>query len=142
MQLRDHLQAIADDHDGVLTPAIVVEAASEPAHPLHDRFDWDDTVAAERWRLAQGGALIRKAMVRYREATATEAAGDVRAWVNTLDAQGQRVYRPIHDVAGDDFASALLLREAEREWQALHRRYGHLAEFVAMVRGDVADQAS
>ena len=50
-----------------LTPRIVLEAARDPANPLHAAFDWDDHDAAEKWRLHQARSLIRSVRVVVEE---------------------------------------------------------------------------
>ena len=54
----DALNAIHDEF-GTLTPELVVDVARDPEHPLHSRFEWDDSIAAEKWRLEQAGQLLR-----------------------------------------------------------------------------------
>ena len=44
MHLRD-VPAQIEDANGRLTPEAVVGAASDPDHPLHERFHWDDATA-------------------------------------------------------------------------------------------------
>jgi hypothetical protein len=61
--LEGEVQRLATEHGGVVTPAQVVEAARDPANPLHEEFEWDDSVAAEQWRLAQARTLIRSIRV-------------------------------------------------------------------------------
>lgn len=51
------------DSEGVLAPASVVRAASDPASPLHGYFTWDDGEAADKCRLAEAGMLIRRVRV-------------------------------------------------------------------------------
>ena len=41
-----------------VTPSLVVEDARNPKSPLHECFDWDDGIAAEKWRLAQARNVI------------------------------------------------------------------------------------
>lgn len=48
---------------GVLTPQAVVEAARDPRSPLHDRFTWDDSEAANKQRLHEARTLIRSVKV-------------------------------------------------------------------------------
>jgi hypothetical protein len=52
------LEEIARDHDGLLVPADVVEVASDPEHPLHGEFEWDNDKAAHEHRLWQARVLI------------------------------------------------------------------------------------
>lgn len=44
---------------GILTAENVVNAARSKDNPLHKAFEWDDNIAAERYRLQQAGQLIR-----------------------------------------------------------------------------------
>lgn len=46
------------EQNGRLTPSSVVDAARDPASPLHAQFEWDDGVAAERYREIQARKLI------------------------------------------------------------------------------------
>ena len=78
MTVQEELQAIYDE-TGQLTPAVVLDRARDPEHPLHQRFDWDDNQAAERWRLHQAGQLIRSVKVNI-ERSETETV-QVRAFV-------------------------------------------------------------
>jgi len=48
---------------GKLLPADVVEAARDPMSPLHGQFEWDDSAAAEAYRLQQAGDLIRRVKI-------------------------------------------------------------------------------
>ncbi len=57
------LEQIRAEGGGVLHPANVVEAAQDPASPLHADFEWDDGEAAIQHRLNQARTLIR-AVVR------------------------------------------------------------------------------
>lgn len=139
MNLREHLQAIHDRH-GVLTPVIVLDEARDPAHPLHSRFLWDDSEAAESWRKHQAQELIRSVKVRYVEATDTEPARSVRAF-HAVRREDGHVYEPVEKVVEDPFTKRLVLADMEREWKALKRRYQQFAEFADMVRHDLEEAA-
>lgn len=68
-----------ETRDGRLTAEMVLRAASDPKHALHDHFDWDDSEAAHQWRLHQARMLI--AQVRVVITTSTKkvvAPGYVR----------------------------------------------------------------
>jgi hypothetical protein len=47
-----------------LIPEDVVAAAKEPAHALHDCFEWDDSKAGHLYRIDQARALIREVKVK------------------------------------------------------------------------------
>lgn len=134
--LRDALQGIYDRR-GELTPRLVVDESRDENHPLHSRFEWDDEIAGEKWREQQAQELIRKVRIVYREATETEPEQSVRYWHAVRDEDGY-AYKPATEIREDPFLSKLVLADMEREWKQLHRRYAHMAEFVQMVREDVA----
>lgn len=131
--LLDHLQAIRDER-GALTPALVVEAARDPEHPLHSRFEWDDTAAAEKWRLEQASQLLR--VVRLPAENGRPS--DLRAFVAVKGAETHQAdYVPTAEAMSDEFARRLVLRDMEREWKALKRRYEHMREFAALIASDM-----
>lgn len=60
---RKELEQIESEHGGI-TPALVVDAASDEDSALHDWFTWDDSEAAHAHRLAQARQLIRVVYVQ------------------------------------------------------------------------------
>lgn len=135
-EVRDILLRIREDA-GILTAGVVVEAARDEGHPLHDRFEWDDTVAGERFRESQARALIRSVRVEY--VSGSGGAEDLRGFVSVSRSDvPAREYVPVGEVAADPLLARLVLRDAEREWRELFRRYEHLAEFLDIVRNDIA----
>lgn len=135
MNLRDQLLAIREKH-GRLDPKLVIEEARDEAHPLHSRFEWDDSVAGEAWRRSQAHDLIRSVRLVYREATEQEAARSVRAF-HAVRREDGHAYEPAEEVIEDPFTRRLVLADMEREWKALRRRYDAFAEFADMVRRDI-----
>lgn len=137
MSLISDLQAIRDEH-GTLTPALVVDLARDPDHPLHSRFEWDDSVAAEKWRLEQAGQLLR---VTFRPDPKKPV--DLRAFVvhrgeNTPTSD----YIPTEEAFSDPLIAAMVLRAMEREAKAFAARYRHHKSYAATVQrlllGDVS----
>jgi hypothetical protein len=56
------LKAMADS--GALTASRLVAEAQALDHPLHPRFQWDDTAAAHEFRLMQARQMIVSVVVR------------------------------------------------------------------------------
>ena len=135
--LRAELEALRDV-DGGLTADRVVDAASDPAHPLHHRFEWDDGVAGHAHRLAQARGLIRSVRVVYREPDTGERRS-VRAYVST-DVGAGRAYRPTDEVLADPLAGKIMLADMEREWRTFRRRWQHMDGFRELVLGGFDEQ--
>ena len=151
MSVRDQLQAIYDEHKR-LTPSIVVTVAADPTHPLHERFVWDDSEAARRYRLVQASGLIRsvsvvveraedKPPVRVRAFVAEREVGVVtRLDSDAEDEDGERLtgnYRPVEEVVASDTMRTAWFRSLARDWQALKRRAESSREFAQMVLDDL-----
>ena len=135
--LRDHLQAIRDEH-GALTPRLVVDTAADPDHPLHSRFDWDDSTAADKWRIEQAGQLLR---ITYRPDPTKPVELRFFAAVrgeNTPTAD----YVPTAEALADEFTAELLLRQMKRDWQTFKRRYDHMAAFAAFIRSQIQGESA
>lgn len=138
MNLRDHLQAIYDERRA-LTPALVVDAARDEGHPLHPRFEWDDTTAAEKYRLTQAGELIRAARVTY---ISSGKPSQVRAFVPVRDKDyGPAEFVPVDEAMSDPMTSRIVLRDFQRALAQLKAQYGHLTEYAAMLRA-AADEGT
>jgi hypothetical protein len=133
-ELMAELQKIADAHDGALAPRNVVEAARDPDHPLHSRFEWDDSAAAEKYRLAQAEGLIRKVKLHIIRAAAR--GGPVHLTITPAYASrpsqrhSEGGYEPITDIMADPDKRAELVRSVARELGAIRRKYAQLVELA------------
>jgi hypothetical protein len=136
VSLRDELEQVRKTY-GMLTPRAVVNAARNPSHPLHSRFEWNDAIAGERYRLEQARELIRT--VRCTFVSPTSGPSTVRVFhsVPATPASLTPTYEPLDDILADPVAHQVLVAEMRRDWAAFEARYRHLGEFVTLV-GTVA----
>lgn len=140
MSLRDHLKALHDEH-GRITPALVVAAATDPESPLHSRFEWDDTEAARKYRLAQASDLIRSVRITF-----TGKSGDLkqaRAYVAVRESDTVAAdYIATEQALTDPLQARLVLRDFERAAKRLKAQYGHLAEFCDVLNSILGEEAA
>lgn len=135
--LVEQLQAIREEH-GQLTPVLLVDLARDPEHPLHARFEWDDSLAAEKWRLEQAGQLLR---VTFRPDPSKPR--DLRAFVAVRgEATPKADYVPTTEALADDFTRELLLRQMKRDAEMFNRRWKDMAEYADVVRSMMSADAS
>lgn len=136
MNLRDELTKIYKQN-GELTPKLVVEVAKKKDHPLHSVvYDVPPSLAAERYYLERAHDLIQSVKVIYRDPK-TSRRFDIRAFHAVSMPEGH-VYRPTQEVVDDPTLRAIVLRDMEREWRAMHARYSQFVEFLDMVKKDLA----
>lgn len=106
---------------GTLEPSVVVEQ-SKPEHaPLHDLFEWDDEIAAEKWREQQARVVIANVMMV--DESTDEAF--TRAFVHVSDD-----YRPLSVVLEDRDMTEELLDSALRELRTFERKYNDLVQLA------------
>lgn len=106
--------------EGALTAADVVADARRPDSPLHELFEWDDSVAAERYRESQARSLIRSYQLSVEYFDITVRAPE---WVESPTKEaGEQGYVPLISLR-DEPAQALevLKDEFARVRSALQR---------------------
>lgn len=114
------------ESEGRLTPRNLVEASRPDDAPLHGCFEWDDTVAAERWRDAQAAYIIRSV-----EVSVTESTEPTRAFVATVS-DGRSEYRSVGYVLRDSNSRDALLESARKELLSFRRKYSTLHELAGV----------
>lgn len=122
------LKRLADENRGLLLPEAVVEAARDEDSPLHSRFEWDDSKAAEAHRLWQARQLIR---VTVNIIGGAEEAEE-RVWVSLKsDRYGETGgYRSLVKVMTDAEMRVQLLAQALDEMELFRAKYQRLKELA------------
>lgn len=121
----DELRRIEQEH-GVLRPGDVVEAARPATSPLHSQFEWDDGVAAERYRNDQARSLIR-VCVEY--VGPTKRRQQVFVSLST-DRSAGGGYRSLVEVLAIDNLRNQLIEDALADMERFTGRYSHIAELA------------
>lgn len=118
----ERLQQLAAENGGQLTPDAVVADAKKKASPLHRYFDWDDKVAAMKWRREQARQLIRSVRVEVeQQEIKVRAIGYVQDPDKDSADQG---YVPTVTLKSDrDRAIQALEQELMRAEAAMNRAY-------------------
>jgi len=114
---------------GHVTAALLLDAAMKKGHPLHDFFEWDDSEAARKWRLAQAEAMIigTRYIAYLREddgkrkkgISAIDESGKKIAVRRYLPAQGAEGFRERVEVLGDEESRRAIVERklgALRSW--------------------------
>lgn len=132
LSIVDELMMIKDMNNGLIDPVKVVEFARDPSTVLHNRFEWDDTEAAERYRIWQARSVIRMELQVIEGEKKPKVA---RTFVSLLDdrrAKGDRGYRAMLDVLSDEELRKSLLDEARRDMLIFRRKYDVLKELAGV----------
>ena len=122
---------------GELSGESLLEAARAKDHPLHDRFNWNDSEAAERYRLQQAKQIIRSVKVRVltKDEDDQPQTTRVRAFVSTkgMTIHDTTRYAPVAQVVQDPDQREVLLRRFAEDFSAFKRRWRNLGDFTDLV---------
>lgn len=127
------LDRLAAMNGGAVNPAIVLDAARSPDSPLHEMFEWDDTEAAERWRLHQARTIIVNLRIVLDTAEDEPRRLTVRAYP-ALTAGQANDYRSIAAVVRDPARYAQLVALGKRRLREFREMFASIAEFAEVIR--------
>lgn len=122
---------------GDVKPEVIVQVARKRTNPLHKAFEWDDTVAGERYRLEQAKMMTR-ALVKNIELPDGKTES-VRVAVKTSQRGG---YKNIDVAMSDANDRAYVLQQALNQLVAWRRRWASLNQYAELIdAGTTVDKA-
>lgn len=136
-EITKELKRIARQNGGLLQPSAVVAAATPEGSVLHPHFDWEESTAAQKWRLHQARNLIRVTVTLVQSRNPETAS---RAFVSLRSERDSETggYRVLSSVLRNQDLRAELLRDARAEMEVFQRKYQMLEElsevFAVMAR--------
>lgn len=104
------------------TPQNILEAAKNPESELHKCFTWDDTVAAERWRLYEARKIVCSLVIAKKEDS--QEPTNIRI-LHKTDGNG---YKPIQFIVQQKGEYEKLLQRAFEELRVFKKKYSSLSE--------------
>lgn len=105
------------------TPKQIVEAARNTKSELHKCFEWDDTIAAERWRCEQARDVVQKLVIK--EEQIPQDRPQIRYFFKPKDEVG---YKPTEIIVKQKDSYEALLAHAYSELRAFKMKYNCLEE--------------
>lgn len=119
----EEVERIAGTIDAA-TPAVVLDAARDPASPIHAAFEWRDDKAAENFRIYQarkylGGIVIVRVDIK------SGATTQRRAFYN-VEQGGKRVYVNEARIASSTDLRRQVVERARAELEAYLRKFGDI----------------
>jgi hypothetical protein len=109
-------------------PKTIVEEASNPESPAHDLFEWDDSKAANEYRLVRARVLLGSFIIETEITTIKNKKKIIDVPFVTRSAPGKYeiTSKAMKDIDKRDF----ILQEALAEFRRLRTRYSHLSELA------------
>lgn len=125
------LNELAESEEG-LTPKTLLDASRDENAPLHNEFEWDDGIAAEKYRQCQAQKIIQNVYIKYTTDEDERAERQERAFVPTPERQS--VYVTLKSALTNDEWKAHLMEEAQRDMRAFAAKYRRLKELQGLIR--------
>ncbi|KKM26319.1 hypothetical protein LCGC14_1585990 [marine sediment metagenome] len=140
--LINELSKIENKH-GLITPRTVVDEAINELSPLHRYFQWDESKAANEYRLWQARELIAKVRIIY-EDKKLDAYYNVKI---RIDGKLQQGYASITKIISDSDLRDQVIGQALKEigyWQKKYAEYEELEKVinkkqVVKIKNDIID---
>ena len=138
----EFLETLSQQHNGRLTPQIIVDAARDENSLIHPCFQWNDSIAAEEHRKQQARQLMgnlivvhdtgnRQIRTRSRvniEITREPEEPTTAETPACVPPRRERFYLSVQDVMHDPESRDYLLDQARREIASYRRKYATLNE--------------
>lgn len=119
-KVADEIVSIGDS----ATPRQIVDKAMDERTELHKCFEWDNDVAADKYRLQQARYITHHLVIEERFAD-NDNKPPIRFLVQTSQSEG---YKPIERVFRQDDEYQKLLARAMAELRAFKQKYSRLSE--------------
>ena len=119
---------------GRLSTSVVLAEAESPGSPLHEFFEWNDTVAGEAYRLDQARALIRQ--VKFEVVVEAVTVRSVRYVSEPNDDTSMYVSQP--RIRSREHASSVMAAELARLLGNVDRTLGIARIQAAILPDDIA----
>ena len=135
MTVVEELEQIRESNDGILYPQSVVDFARNEETALHDKFEWDDTVAGENYRVWQARKIIRAVAIlipRQNEPIQAYVSMVADRYQGEGEEKQEKVggYRYMVDVLSTPDLRETLLSEALAEFEMWERKYTMITELA------------
>ena len=118
----------------VTTPEQVVDIARDEGAELHKCFEWDDTIAAEKYRVVQAKDVLRSLVIKHVEAPKNEGEeGQVTQFRVFESAPEKNVYKSTALIVQNPDEHAKLIAQARRELEAFKKRYENIVELAKVI---------
>lgn len=116
-----------------LTPVTVLNASRDEHSLLHNEFEWNDTVAAEKYRYSQARAIIQNLTIVTKTTDIDERDKQAdRAFVITPGYKG--AYVSLENALNNGKWREHLLKTALQDMEVFTAKYKRLSELAAVIK--------
>lgn len=128
----EHIEEL-DKKFGEVTPQILLDDARPEGSLLHPLYEWNDGVAAEKYRLFQSRRIMSELVVVKCDDPVIDVKEPVRAFVSVAKHHEKALYRPVVTAMKEEDSREMVISNAKAELEAVDRKYRGLLDFEKLV---------
>ena len=130
-QIAGEVMEMIEKRDGELTKEAFLEESRPEDAPTHNLFDWDDTTAAEKYRLTQARMCIQDIEITILQ---HDEPKKIHAFVNTtLGKNNNASYSNISVAMADENKRKSVLHNALTELKTFEFKYSEYSELAGII---------
>ena len=121
----DEIMEICEELESA-TPQQILEKARDSSTELHKCFTWDDTEAAEKWRISEARAVVRNLKIIEQNPDKQSDPTTIRVFYKTDNESG---YKPTKLILKKPDEYKSLVERCRSELLAIKQKFNSISEY-------------
>ena len=121
----DEIMEICEELESA-TPQQIIEKARDSNTELHKCFTWDDTEAAEKWRISEARAVVRNLKIIEQKPDKQIEPTTIRVFYKTDNVSG---YKPTKLILKKPDEYKTLVERCRSELLAIKQKFNSISEY-------------
>lgn len=121
----DEIMGICEELESA-TPQQILEKARDSSTELHKCFTWDDTEAAEKWRISEARAVVRNLKIIEQKPDEQPEPTTIRVFYKTDNESG---YKPTKLILKKPDEYKALVERCRSELLAIKQKFNSISEY-------------
>lgn len=121
----DEIMEICEELESA-TPQQILEKARDSNTELHKCFTWDDTEAAEKWRISEARAIVRNLKIIEQKSDKQSEPTTIRVFYKTDNESG---YKPTKLILKKPDEYKVLVERCRSELLAIKQKFNSISEY-------------
>lgn len=134
-QAGEHIEELDRIH-GEVTPQILLDDSRPTDAVLHPCYEWDDSIAAEKYRLHQSKKIIGNLVIVSVSKNKDDAEKETRvnAFVSIKERNESASYRPTVMALSNSNMKAQVVKNAVAELRMFKAKYNGIVDFESIIK--------
>lgn len=131
----EHIEQLSAEYE-TITPQLLVDNARPEGAVMHPLYEWDDSIAAEKYRVQQSTHIMSELVIVHVEETDVDEDDKkpvmVRAFHSVSNHRETANYQPIAKIIENEEMESQVLQNARKDLESFQRKYQGLIDIKAL----------